>query len=75
MSGGGTVTHGAGTGKALEQAERLAAEHGGKAGSYQKVSSSAHRAPDGGHVETHAFRNTETGEIVEPKTIVDPIQR
>lgn len=72
VEGGGVVTHGAGTNKPLSQAKRLAAEHGGEAGNYQKVSSSAYKATDGGHVETHAYRNTESGEIVEPKTIIDP---
>lgn len=71
-AGGGIVTHGATTKQPLRQGERLAAQHGGESGSYQKVSSSSYKAADGGHVETHAFRNAETGQIIEPKTVVDP---
>lgn len=62
--GGGTVTHGATTKESLRQGERLAAQYGGEVGSYQKVSSSSYKAADGGHVETHAFRNSETGQII-----------
>ncbi len=72
VSGGGIVTHGATTNQPLRQAERLAAQHGREAGSYQKVSSSSFKAADGGHVETHAFRNAETGQIIEPKTVINP---
>ena len=71
-SGAGVATHGAGTGTPLKQAERLASEYGGKPGDYQKVSSEAYIASDGAHVETHAYRNTETGQIIEPKTIINP---
>jgi len=80
--GGGTVTHGPTTKQPLRQGERLAAQHGGEAGTYQKVSSSSYKAEDGGHVETHAldgghvethaFRNSETGKIIEPKTVINP---
>ncbi len=70
--GGGTVTHGPTTKQPLRQGERLAAQHGGEAGTYQKVSSSSYKAADGGHVETHAFRNSETGQIIEPKTVINP---
>ena len=71
-SGRGIPTHGAGTDKPLAAAERLAAEYGGKATDYQKVSSNAYTAADGSHVETHAFRNVETGEVIEPKSIIFP---
>jgi RHS repeat-associated protein len=71
-SGAGVVTHGAGTGAPLQQAGRLASAYGGKPENYQKVSSAAYTAADGAHVETHAYRNVETGQIVEPKTIINP---
>ena len=70
--GAGKVTHGASTPKPLRQAERLAGEYGGDAYSYQKVSSSSYKAADGGHVETHAFRNADTGQIIEPKSVINP---
>ncbi|WP_422506603.1 RHS repeat domain-containing protein [Stenotrophomonas sp. GZD-301] len=71
-SGAVKVTHGASTPKPLRQAERLAGEYGGDASSYQKVSSSSYKAADGGHVETHAFRNADTGQIIEPKSVINP---
>jgi RHS repeat-associated protein len=74
-AGGGTVTHGAGTAKELTQADRLAGQYGGKASDYQKVSSSSYTASDGSHVETHAYRDSQSGQVVEPKTIVNPAQQ
>ncbi len=74
-SGGGTVTHGADTEKALTQADRLAGQYGGKAEDYQKVSSSSYTASDGSHVETHAYRDQQSGQVIEPKTIVNPSQQ
>lgn len=71
-SGAGKVTHGASTPRALRQADRLAGEYGGDASSYQKVSSSSYKAADGGHLETHAFRSVETGQIIEPKSVINP---
>lgn len=70
--GGGTVTYGPTTKQPLRQSERLAAQHGGEAVRYQKVCSSSYKAADGGHVETHAFRNSETGHGIEPKTVINP---
>ncbi len=72
VSGAGKATHGASTPVALRQADRLAGEYGGNPSSYQKVSSSSYKAADGGHVETHAYRNAETGQIIEPKSVINP---
>ena len=48
---------------------RLVAEYGGKSGDWQKIRSSNHKPADGSpSFETHAYRNAETGQIVEPKT-------
>lgn len=74
-SGQGVATHGAGTSRPLEQGDRLASQYGGQAGDYQKVTSSAYKAADGGHVETHAFKNANTGQIIEPKTVIRPNER
>ncbi|WP_413624412.1 hypothetical protein [Luteibacter sp. Lutesp34] len=75
-NGGGLVTHGAGTGKSLEQAERLSKQYGGNAKDYQKVPSSFYKAADGSHVETHAYRNSRIQEyMIEPKSIVNPSQK
>ncbi len=71
-SGLGTVTHGVAAHKPLRAAENLASQHGGQAADYQKVSSSSYDAADGSHVETHAFRNSTTGQIIEPKTVINP---
>jgi hypothetical protein len=45
---------------------RLLAEHGGRAGDWTKVTSRAIEM-ERGMMETHAYRNTKTGEIVEPE--------
>jgi len=54
-----------------KQAERIAAQTGAEASNIQKVSSDAFVAKDGKQIQTHAFRDTLTNEIIEPKTIID----
>jgi hypothetical protein len=67
-SGGGEAIAGAGTKATLRAAGRLAAEHGGKPEDWAKVRSSNYKAEDGTSFETHANRNTKTGEVKELKT-------
>jgi RHS repeat-associated protein len=67
-SGGGEPIAGAGTKVTLRAAGRLAAEHGGKPEDWAKVRSSNYKAEDGTSFETHANRNTKTGEVKELKT-------
>jgi hypothetical protein len=50
----------------LRDAPRLAAEHGGEAKGWSKVSGGSHVAKDGTKIETHAYQNGNT--VVEPKT-------
>lgn len=64
----GEAIAGAGTGAALRDAPRLAAQHGGEAGDWAKVSGGNFVAKDGAMVETHAYQNVKTGQVVEPKT-------
>jgi filamentous hemagglutinin len=71
-SGGATVA-GNGAKDPLRDAPRLAAEYGGKASDWSKVSSKSYTAADGTQFEIHAYRNSITGQLVEPKTI--PTQR
>ncbi len=52
--------------KNLRNEARLVAEYGGQAGDWVKVTSDAVRT-EKGMMQTHAYRNTKTGEIVEPK--------
>ncbi|MBP6014625.1 MAG: RHS repeat protein [Alphaproteobacteria bacterium] len=71
MSGGGEPIAGAGTKVPLRDEPRLIGQYGGSPGSWQKIRSSNYTARDGTKIETHAYRNTETGETVEPKTTID----
>ncbi|WP_215778821.1 hypothetical protein [Paludibacterium sp. B53371] len=54
----------------LNAAPRLAAEHGGRASDWSKVTSKVYRASDGTQFEIHAYRNDVLGKLVEPKSIV-----
>ncbi|WDE11754.1 RHS repeat domain-containing protein [Thalassomonas haliotis] len=64
--GGGTVIS-----QPAKQANRIAAQTGVEAKNVQKVSSDAHIAKDGSQVQTHSFRDADTNQLIEPKTIVD----
>jgi RHS repeat-associated protein len=66
--GGGKVIAGGSTGKPVDQADRLADQYGGKPSDYEKITSpEIARGSDGTSVQVHAYRNTQTGEIVEDK--------
>ena len=71
-NGGGVPTHGAGAPRKLDVAGRLEKQYGGNSSDWQKVSSDAYKSTDGGHIEIHAYRNVSTGQVVEPKSIVNP---
>ncbi|MGP2518212.1 hemagglutinin repeat-containing protein [Yersinia sp. 2545 StPb PI] len=73
INNGGTSVAGKGAKDPLRDAPRLAAEYGGKAEDWSKVSSSSYKAADGTIFEIHAYRNALTGKVVEPKSI--PIQK
>ncbi len=62
--GGGTVIS-----QPAKAAERIASENGLEASNIQKVSSDSFKAKDGTQIETHAFRDASTNEVIEPKTI------
>ena len=64
-NGGGKAIAGAGTGIPIRDVGRLVSEHGGSADDWVKVTSTAP-----GHLQTHAYRNINTGEVVELKSIV-----
>jgi hypothetical protein len=66
-AGKGIPIAGAGTDKALREAGRLSETYGGKPGDWSKVTSGHYKAADGTKVETHAYQNTKTGEVVEMK--------
>lgn len=66
-NGGGTVIS-----QPAKSADRIAAQTGIDPQDVQKVTSDAFKASDGTHIETHAFRNAQTNELIEPKTIIDP---
>lgn len=64
--GGGTVIS-----QPAKQADRIAAETGADPKNIQKVSSDAFTAKDGQQIQTHAFRDASTNQVIEPKTIID----
>jgi RHS repeat-associated protein len=68
LAGEGEKIAGAGTKTELKDAPRLAAEHGGKASDWSKVSGGSHVAKDGTKIQTHGYQNSKTGQVVEPKT-------
>ncbi len=65
-SGGGKVLS-----QPAKQASRIAAETGANPSNIQKVSSTSFPAKDGKILQTHAFRNAETNEIIQPKTVIE----
>jgi RHS repeat-associated protein len=69
-AGKGTPIAGAGTGTALRDADRLAAQYGGQPGDWQKVASGNYNpgGAKGGGFETHAYQNSKTGQVVEMKS-------
>ncbi len=52
----------------LRDAPRLANQCGGAPQDWVKVSSSNYKAPDGTSFEVHAYKNVQTGQVVELKT-------
>ena len=64
----GTVIAGTGSRVALRNAEKLAAEYGGKATDWVKKTSTSYRGSDGVAIETHWYENVATGERVLRKT-------
>jgi RHS repeat-associated protein len=65
LSGGGKAIAGAGTKVPLRDVGRLVSEHGGRPGDWAKITSTAE-----GHLQTHAYRNVVTGEVIELKSII-----
>ena len=65
LSGGGKAIAGAGANAPLRAVGRLVNEYGGNPGDWAKITSTAP-----GHLQTHAYRNVVTGEVVELKSIV-----
>ena len=67
-AGQGKPIIGAGTSKALQDAPRLAAQYGGSASDWAKVTSWSCKAADGTRIEVHAYQHIPTGKVVEFKT-------
>jgi len=65
LTTGGKVIAGRATNVPLRDAGRLASQYGGSAADWVKVTSTAP-----GHLQTHAYRNLMTGEVVELKSIL-----
>jgi len=71
LAGGGDAIAGAGTTKVLRDAPRLAAQYGGNAADWAKVTSEAFNAADGSVIAAHAYRNIPMGKVVEVKGVID----
>ncbi len=56
------------TNKALFEADRLAAEYGGEAADWSKITSHSFEAADKSVIQTHAYKNISTGEVLELKS-------
>jgi RHS repeat-associated protein len=79
MSGSGDPVIGGASGRALQDAPRLAQQYGGDPADWVKVSSSSYIGPGAqgsfaksgynSAIEAHAYMNVKTGEVVEVKTI------
>jgi RHS repeat-associated protein len=71
LAGGGDIIAGAGSTRALRDAPRLAAQYGGNAADWAKVTSRSFEAADGAVIAAHAYKNVATGKVVEVKGIID----
>jgi len=67
LAGGGEIIAGAGSNTVLRDAPRLAAQYGGNAADWAKVSTESFKAVDGSVIAAHAYRNVVTGLVVEVK--------
>jgi hypothetical protein len=67
-AGEGKAIAGAGSSEVLRDAPCLAAQHGGNASDWAKVTSWTYKAADGTNIEVHAYQHIPTGRVVEFKT-------
>jgi hypothetical protein len=70
LAGEGLPIIGAETGTALGDAARLAAEYGGEAADWAKVTSESYTSASGLQFEIHAFQNAVIDAVVEAKTVI-----
>jgi RHS repeat-associated protein len=68
LHGGGRVMAGAGVRREIDDLPRLIDQYGGDAADWTKITSSTYKTRAGELLETHAYRNVRTGEIVELKS-------
>lgn len=66
--GGGSIIFGPGGKAPLIDSARLAVDYGGNPSDWVKIRSSNFKAADGVSFETHAYKNIQTGQVVELKT-------
>jgi hypothetical protein len=71
LAGIGKSIAGAGAKKAIEDIDRLVAQHGGRAVDWAKMTSGTFKARNGSKVETHWYENVRTGVRVEFKSKLD----
>jgi hypothetical protein len=65
LAGGGRMIAGPGTKTPIREVGRLVSDYGGSPEQWVKVTSTAK-----GHLQTHAYRNIVTGEVVDLKSIL-----
>lgn len=64
------VIAGSGADRSIDDLNRLVATYGGDAADWQKIRSTTFTAEDGSKFSIHAYRNSATGEVFEPKTVL-----
>jgi hypothetical protein len=69
LTGGGRAIAGPGLRRAVDDLPRLMNEYGGAESDWFKMSSDAFKAPDKSIIETHAYKNMTTGQVVELKSV------
>jgi hypothetical protein len=69
MSRGKTMA-GAGVRRQIDDLARILQEYGGRASDWAKITSSPYRTRSGGLLETHAYEDLATGDVVELKSVL-----
>ncbi len=65
LRGGGKTIAGAGVTREIDEIARLVTQYGGEAGDWAKITGTATA-----HLQTHAYRNIVSGEVVELKSVI-----
>jgi RHS repeat-associated protein len=67
----GNPIAGAGASKPIRDIVRIVQEYGGKVSDWSKVTSYPYQTPAGQIIEVHAYETLATGQVVEPKSVMN----